>query len=110
MEKQIPSNISKRIFWRFINLKIERIINAYHVFAIINILFDELVKDLKSGKEIKIHNFGSLLLKTTNPRRYFDVFQQKVCLGKSNRILQLFLTKKLRNKIINHFNHEPKSE
>lgn len=61
-------NISKRCLWRLINKKIKRLIHNYHVFSIISILFEEIIKDLIDGKSIKIHNFGILELVKTKPK------------------------------------------
>lgn len=92
-------SINKRVLWRFVNKKIKRIINHYHVFSVITILFEEMIKDLISGKEIKIYNFGTLSLKKMNPRRYHDVKQRKVVMSKGYKILRFKLAPPIRKKI-----------
>lgn len=99
MSNDIPVNISKRIFWRYVNLKIKRVIHHYHVFSVISILFEEMLKDLKQGKEIKIFNLGSLVLKDTKPRLYHDVTKKQVVLSEKHKILKFKLARKLKKRL-----------
>lgn len=92
-------SISKRELWRYVNRKIKRLIHHYHVFSVITILFEEMIKDLQDGKKIKIANFGTLLLKDTPPRRYHDVRFHKVMQSPGYRIIRLFLAKPIRKKL-----------
>ncbi len=94
-------NITKRMMWRHINKKLKGKIHHYHVFAVLNILFDEMIKDLKNGNTIKIHNFGTLMLKILPPRGYHSLATGKTEQSKSNKILRFELFPDLRNKIIN---------
>lgn len=98
----IPSNVSKRNLWRYVNKKIKRIIHHYHVFSIISLLFDEMLKDLKQGKSIKVVNFGTLSLKETKPRLYHDVNKRQVVLSKKHKILRFELSPKIRKKMCEH--------
>jgi len=97
--KELPISISKRILWRFINKKLDHKIHHYHVFSIITILFDEILNDLKSGKDIKIFNFGTLSLDKTKPRLYFDIVRKKKILSAGNKILKFLLAPKIRKNI-----------
>jgi nucleoid DNA-binding protein len=99
MANEIPTNVSKRVFWRYVNLKIKRIIHHYHVFSVISILFEEMLKDLKQGKEIKIFNLGTLYLKETKPRLYHDVNKRQVVLSDKHKILKFRLTPKLKKRL-----------
>lgn len=99
MVNDIPTNVTKRIFWRYVNLKIKRVIHHYHVFSVISILFEEMLKDLKQGKEIDIFNLGSLTLKDTNPRLHHDVNKKQVVLSKKHRILKFTLARKLKKRL-----------
>lgn len=92
-------SISKRDLWHYVNRKIKRLIHHYHVFSVISILFEEMVKDLKEGKEIKITNLGTLVLKETPPRKYHDVRFRRVMEAPGHRIMRLFLTKSIRKKL-----------
>lgn len=96
MKNKLPLNITKRIFWRYVNIKIKRAIHHYHVFAVISILFEELLQDLKNFKDINISNFGILSLKETKPRLYHDVTKKQVVLSKKNKILKFKLSGKLK--------------
>jgi len=96
---ELPTNISKRNLWRYINRKIKRSIHHYHTFSVITILFEEMLVDLKAGKDIKIFNFGTLSLGQTQPRKYFDVRFQKIMQSKGNRILRFILAPVINKKL-----------
>ncbi len=96
------NSIDKRKLWQYVNLRVKRFIHHYHVLSVISILFDEMIKDLKSGKDIKIFNFGTFSLKKMPPRKYFDVRHQKVMYSDGNKILRFTLTPAIRKKIIKH--------
>lgn len=87
------------MLWRYVNIKINRIIHHYHVLGVITILFDEMLKDLKRNKKIKIHNFGLLQLKEMKPRRYHDVRFNKVLLSEGHNILRFTLFSPLKKKL-----------
>lgn len=93
--------ISKKIFWRFVNKKINRAIHHYHVFAVISLLFEEIVKDLLSNKKIKIFNFCTISLEKNNPKKYFDVRFQKIMISKGSNLIKIELSKKLKKKLVN---------
>lgn len=95
----MPLSISKRNLWHYVNRKIKRLIHHYHVFSVISILFEEMVKDLKAGKEIKIVNLGTLVLKDTPPRKYHDVRFHKIMQSPGGRVMRLFLAKPIRKKL-----------
>jgi nucleoid DNA-binding protein len=92
-------SISKRDLWHYVNRKIKRLIHHYHVFSVISILFEEMIKDLQAGQEIKIANFGTLLLKNTSPRKYHDVRFRRIMESPGHRIMRLFLAKPIRKKL-----------
>ena len=93
--------ISKKIFWKYVNLKINRKIHHSHIYAVISILFEEIVQDLLSDKEIKIFNFGTLSLNKTKAKKYYDVRFQRLMQSKGGRILKFELSKKNKKKLIN---------
>lgn len=92
-------SIDRKKFWHYVNVKLKRLINFSHVFSIIIILFEEMIKDLVAGKELKIFNFGKLVLKKQNSKKYFDVRYQKVMECKGNKILKFNLAPKLKKKL-----------
>lgn len=95
-------SVSKRSLWQYVNRKIKRIIHHYHVFSVLTILFDEMLKDLKQGKKIRIKNFGTLQLKNLRPRKYFDVRHQKVMQAEGHRILRFILAPSVRKTLVKH--------
>jgi nucleoid DNA-binding protein len=84
-------NIDKRRFWRYVNKKINHLINHAHVLSVISILFEEILKDLKDGKQIKIRNLGTLILQRTKPRKYYNVVFQQIMQSESHQILRFKL-------------------
>lgn len=92
-------NVTKRGLWRYVNRKINRLIHHAHVLSVITILFEEMILDLKSGKEINIHNFGKLSLQETKPRYYHDVRYNQVMQSESHRILRFKLAPPIRKKL-----------
>jgi len=96
---KLPTSIGKKKLWQYVNVKIGRKIHHAHVFSVIMILFDEIIKDLMRDKEIRIFNFGTLALKKTNPRMYHNVVQRQVVLSDSHKILKLSLSPKIRKKL-----------
>lgn len=100
--KDLPTSINKRIIWRYVNKKINGIIHSYHVFSIISILFDEIIKDLKAGKEIKIFNFGLLSTKSTKPRMYHNVSSRTFMQSPGYKIIRFSLAPQIRKKICQH--------
>lgn len=92
-------SISKRNLWHYVNRKIKRLIHHYHVFSVISILFEEMTKDLKAGKEIKVVNLGTILLRDMPPRKYHDVRFHRVMESPGHRIMRMFLAKQIRKKL-----------
>lgn len=103
-------SISKRDLWHYVNRKIKRLIHHYHVFSVISILFEEMVKDLKAGKEIKIVNLGTLMLKDTLPRKYHDVRFHQIMESTGNRVMRLFLAKPIRKKLCDSLDLDKKAK
>jgi nucleoid DNA-binding protein len=99
-------SISRAALRRYVNKKIKRAVHTYHVLGIINILFDEMLKDLKDGKEIKIFNLGVLSLKPTKPRRYYNVVFKKTMMSNGKKILRFKMARNLHKKIITHLDTE----
>lgn len=96
------NNVSKKSLWKYVNKKIKRTIHYYHVFSVISILFEEIVKDLQEEKDVKIWNFGTLTLRKTNPKKYHDVRYKKVMQAEAHKLMKFSLAKKIRNKLCNN--------
>jgi nucleoid DNA-binding protein len=86
--------------WRYVNRKIRRLAHRYHVFAVISILFEEMIKDLRQGKIIKISNLGTITLQPTKPRWYHNVALRKMVLSPGHRILRFSLAKPIHKKLV----------
>jgi nucleoid DNA-binding protein len=106
-------SIKKKDLWHYVNRKINRMVHRHHVYAVIVILFEEMLKDLKEGKSIKIANFGTVALKTTKPRWYHHIKLRKVMMSEvPRRVMQFRLATKIHKKLVELFdldrfvNHE----
>jgi len=97
----IPTSISKRVFWRYVNQKINRLVNYLHVASVMAILFEEMLIDLRGGKKINIYNLGILSLQKMPSRKYHNVKFRQVMYAEGKHILRFTLApvfhKKLRS-------------
>jgi nucleoid DNA-binding protein len=96
---KLPLNIGKKKLWHYVNQKINKAVHYMHVFSIINILFEEMLIDLKAGKDIRIYHFGTFSLEEGNPRRYHHITLNKVIQSEGNRLLKFTLDKRLHTKL-----------
>lgn len=88
-------SVDRRFLWRSVNKTLNYKIHSAHVLAIINLLFDEIIKELLAGNEIKIGNFGILKLKNTKPRKYHNVVNSKIMESKGGKVLRFIISSKL---------------
>ena len=79
--------------------RIDRIVNYKHVNSIIEILFEEMLKDLIAGKKIQILNFGTFDTNLIKPHRYYNFYFREMRLAASYRKIKLTLTHKLQKKL-----------
>lgn len=93
-------SISKRDLWRYVNRKTKRLIHRHHVLAVISALFEEMIKDLKEGKPIKVANLGTIVLQPTKPRWYHHVTLHKMVLSPGYRVMRFILSKPVHKKIV----------
>lgn len=96
----MSQSVSKRDLWRYVNRKIKRAVHRYHVFAIITILFEEMAKDLRRGKPIKIANLGTIILQPTKPRWFHHVTLRKMVLSPGHHVMRFLLTKPMHKKLV----------
>lgn len=80
-KKEWPMVFSKDQFWKYVNQVIGYTVDYRHVLGIISVLFDEMSKDFKEGKDIKIHNFGTFSVEKLAARNYFDFRFKKTLLS-----------------------------
>jgi nucleoid DNA-binding protein len=96
----IPISITKEVLWQYVNIKINRLFSTFHVFSVITILITEMIKELKDGKEIKIHNLGTLSLVKTKPRMHCDITKGNApSLSKGYKKLKFRLTPRIKKKL-----------
>lgn len=81
-------------------------IKHIHILSVIDIIFEELVKNLFIGKEFIIKNFGRFLIKKMPSRSYFNFQTGKVEKSIGNKLLRFKLDKKIRFKLLNYLNVE----
>ena len=61
--------------------------------------FEEILKDLKDGKDLNVFNLGLLSLKETKPRLYHDVNKREVVLSSKHKILRFKFATKVKKKL-----------
>src|SRR5271155_2927417 len=93
-------SISKRDLWRYVNRKIKRLVHRYHVFAVISILFEEMARDLRRGKSIKVTNLGTITLQPTKPRWHHHVGLRQMVLSPGHRVMRFLLAKPIHKKLV----------
>lgn len=97
IKHKYPINISNRLLCRYVNNRINFVVCSRHVLSILSILLEEIVKDLKDGKEIEINNFGTIYLTKVNPRYYHSVVTGGLVKSKEYRTLRFILSKKIKD-------------
>ena len=88
-------SIDKKKLWRLIIKDLNYSIHISHIFSVINILIDELIRELKSGKEISIKNFGVFKIKTLKPKKIISVRTGKVKFVERTKALRFVIAKRL---------------
>lgn len=78
--------------------------NKQHVLSVITILFDELIKDLLSGKKIYINNFGEFSTVKTKPRRHMNIVSKQISISTGSTILKFNLNKRVARFLKNKLN------
>jgi nucleoid DNA-binding protein len=98
MMNNLPSRIDKLIFCRYVKSKLVIPIHAKHIMGVVNILFDELLKDFKSGKNLRIHNFGKITLEK-RPRKHRHITLNRIVISPGKYIFRFFMPDKIKRKI-----------
>jgi len=91
------TRIRKDAFCRFVSNKINNILELSHICSVINILLDEMIKDLTEGKSIEIYNFGTLELKKIDNRPYHNINNGQLLMSKGQRAMRFTLLPKIKN-------------
>lgn len=93
-------SFNKEAFIDYIFSKVKNIIEYEHVYAIIDILFDEIRNDLLSSFKFKIKNFATIKIKDTTSRPHIDVVRKQVVYCKPHKILRIILDEPLKRKLL----------
>lgn len=74
-------------FYAFVFKKLKGLIKYHDVRAVVFILLDEIKKDLISGKNVEIKNFGTLYLRSKLQRKHYSLIHKKVIVSPGKKIL-----------------------
>jgi nucleoid DNA-binding protein len=74
-----------------------------------NIFFDELVKEILTGNEIRIINFGTFSIKNLKGKRFRDIVSKKIALSKSTKALRFKISRNLSKYLSDKYYKEMKS-
>lgn len=95
-------SIDKRVFASKVSKKINRSVELVHINSIINLLCEDLLKELEETGEFNVPNLGTFILQKTKPKKYWDVIEQKTKMSQGNTLLKFKLSRKLKKKISKH--------
>jgi len=91
----MSQSYNKNSLWLMITKTINHSIHRLHVMSIISILIDEMIKELKNGKEIKIPNFGTLKVNDLKPKKIRSIATNKIKFARRTKSLRFKLTRKI---------------
>jgi nucleoid DNA-binding protein len=86
---------TKNKLWLLITKRINHSVHRLHVLSIISILIEEIIAELKSGKEVKISNFGTFRISKLKPKKIISVATKEVAFAKKTKALRFRLTRRL---------------
>jgi len=101
--QEIPTSINKEYFVYYLFKKISNIcktLTKRDVYHIVNVLFEEILNDIKLEKKLKIFNFADLFLVKTPFRRHFCYHTQSVKISGGFRKLRFDINEKIRKKLL----------
>lgn len=75
-----PVKIGKMLFLKDLIAKMRRKALNNEIRSIMNVVLEELMKDLESGKEIKVHNYGTMQLITYMPSNHYSPLKKATVL------------------------------
>jgi nucleoid DNA-binding protein len=87
--------MNKRQLWLLIIKELNHCVHNAHILSVINILLDEMVKELLFGNEIKIINFGTFYIKRIKPKRIKSVASGNITTTKGTNAIRFRLSHKL---------------
>src|ERR1700677_260949 len=99
------TNIDKITFARYVSEKVNRAgysVSQLHVRSVINVLFEEIVKDLEQGTILSITNFGELLLKQLPGQHHRHLKNDDYVFSPGHKSLRFYLVRKLRKFLLSN--------
>ena len=87
--------VNKKQLWRLISQKNNNQIHSSHTFTVLNLLLEELMEDLISGKTVSIGNFGKIFIKTYKSRIHNNIVKGYKTKSKGKKALKLVINKKI---------------
>jgi len=86
------SVLNKKVITGLVGKRLKGLINSFHIFSVVNIFIDEFRKELLTGKEIKITNFGTFYLTNIKERRVMDIKTGEIIVAKPTKALRFRLS------------------
>lgn len=87
---------NKHSLWIMITKKIDHGVHRLHVASVVSILIDEMIKELKRGGSINIHNFGTFVLNDLKPKKIRSIHTNQIKFAKRTKALRFKLTRKIK--------------
>jgi nucleoid DNA-binding protein len=87
--------MTKKQLWLLLVKILKHNVHNAHILSIINILLEELVKDLMNGNEIKIINFGTFYIKNIKPKQIKNIATGNITTTKETRAIRFRLSRAL---------------
>jgi nucleoid DNA-binding protein len=87
--------MNKKQLWLLLVKTLNYNVHNAHILSIINILLDELVKELINGEEIKIINFGTFYIKTIRPKHIKSIVSGNIMTTKETKAIRFRLSRTL---------------
>jgi nucleoid DNA-binding protein len=94
------ARFDRELFADYIHKKLHKEIALHHIVAVLALLLDEVVLELKRGNEIVIKNFGYFVLKTLKAREHHNVRSGERIISPGKKVLRLHLEKKIRKYLL----------
>lgn len=86
---------TKNKLWALVSKKINHSIHRLHIISVINILIDEMIKELKRGNKIKIPGFGTFSINELKPKKIRSVVSKKIKFAQRTKSLRFRLSRNL---------------
>lgn len=99
IKKEKAETINKERLWKHVQGQLPNI-QIFHVFAVVDILLDEISKDLHAEKKMRINNFGTFKIKRREPRRFFDSVRKIMSLTPPYKVIAFTLYFNVKNRLL----------